>query len=184
MTYLVVVPILIREPQTLQAEVLLHQRVHNDLFSNYMSGDLPYQLSSPTLGFVVMARRTHPSELIIVLVHLLVVFCDFGCERTFRSPASRGRHLSVLLLMLFADEYCFVESWNGGTKYVRSSDDLMVAFPIDERAAFACLLDSEMWSSTSQTFKGNLLAFEAGVKDNIKHLEQYVDWKVVGVVNV
>lgn len=55
------------------AEVLLHERVHNDLFANSMACDLPTQLVSPSILRLDITAFMGAFVLIVIFVHLLPV---------------------------------------------------------------------------------------------------------------
>ena len=62
--------IVVSELSSLVAEVLLHERIYNDLFSDGMPRDLPSELSGPARLRIYVAALPSAFVLVMVLVHL------------------------------------------------------------------------------------------------------------------
>lgn len=77
--YLVICTIFVGQVKALLTEVLLHQRVDDNLFTNGVASDFPYKLVCPALLSRLVARSL--LVVIVIFVHLFVVLRDSVKER-------------------------------------------------------------------------------------------------------
>lgn len=104
--YLMILPILCGEFETLFTEMLLHQGVHDDFLAKRMARDFPGELTSPSRLSIDVPSLPSALVLIMVLVHL-----HMQRTRCCVRPGVRGTAVVTHLLMVFLD--CFEQRRHG-----------------------------------------------------------------------